>query len=228
MNSPWQTPDGTPRRHALVTLSEAGWRRQLRERADLASEPLVLRWAENGWPLVVRRWRAGETAQPSMLPLGLPLPPSAGKLRLHLCAHREDVLAIAPPLAMSLAIDAAAPPWRPTMASLVRLAAMHDVRARVFGSLAWQSLTGLQYVGADSDLDLLMPLVRGTDLAALVKELAAIESRAPMRLDGEVVRPDGTATTWRELRAGAGVVLVKTQRSALLMPAGLFAGELAS
>ncbi|MGV4690780.1 malonate decarboxylase holo-[acyl-carrier-protein] synthase, partial [Burkholderia pseudomallei] len=47
---------------------------------------------------------------------------------------------------------------RPTLARLRALADAHRVDCRVFGSLAWQTLTGLRYLSDESDLDvLLMP-----------------------------------------------------------------------
>ncbi|WP_038762003.1 malonate decarboxylase holo-[acyl-carrier-protein] synthase, partial [Burkholderia pseudomallei] len=50
------------------------------------------------------------------------------------------------------------PAWRPTLARLRALADAHRVDCRVFGSLAWQTLTGLRYLSDESDLDvLLMP-----------------------------------------------------------------------
>ena len=92
---------------------------------------------------------------------------------------------------------------------MARLASRHGVEARVFGSLAWQKLTGLDYLTACSDLDLLLPLPR-SDLTRLTAELAAIEAAAPMRLDGELVRADGAAVNWREIHAGVPDVLVKS------------------
>ena len=86
------------------------------------------------------------------------------------------------------------------------------VEARVFGSLAWRALTGLDYLTDRSDLDLLLHVHRDTDIHRLTAELAGIEAAAPMRLDGELVRDDGAAVNWREFHAGAREILVKTDR----------------
>jgi phosphoribosyl-dephospho-CoA transferase len=53
-------------------------------------------------------------------------------------------------------------------------------------------------------------------LAALLAELAACDAAAPMRIDGEVIRPDGAGVNWRELHAGAGEVVVKTASNVVL------------
>ncbi|WP_122822031.1 malonate decarboxylase holo-[acyl-carrier-protein] synthase, partial [Burkholderia pseudomallei] len=92
------------------------------------------------------------------VPLGLPLPPSAGKRRVALAAAREQIdSACALPTLADVGRQAP-PAWRPTLARLRALADAHRVDCRVFGSLAWQTLTGLRYLSDESDLDvLLMP-----------------------------------------------------------------------
>jgi len=96
------------------------------------------------------------------------------------------------------------------------------VQARVFGSLAWRALTGLDYLTDRSDLDLLLYVRRDTDLRRLAAELAEIEAAAPMRLDGELVRDDAAAVNWRELHAGAREILVKTVGGVALVDTSLF------
>jgi phosphoribosyl-dephospho-CoA transferase len=101
----------------------------------------------------------------------------------------------------------------------------------VFGSLLWQHLTGLPYLSGTSDLDLLWPVAGAVD-ARLLPALAALDADAPMRLDGEIVLPDGRGVNWRELHAAAPdeAVLAK-QRDGLALCAarsllaGTSAGE---
>jgi phosphoribosyl-dephospho-CoA transferase len=90
------------------------------------------------------------------------------------------------------------------------VAALYGMEARVFGSLAWCLLTGLNYLSASSDLDFILSLPRPREVADLMTELAIIDSVAPMRLDGEIVRDDGAGVHWRELHSGARDVLAKT------------------
>src|SRR5262245_12988807 len=138
------------RRHDLIFISQAAWRSLLAARDDLAADPLAVLWAENGWPLVARRAMPDE---PAGVALGLPLPPFAGKRRISLLVRRQDVVSIAPPLALSTATKAAPDAWRPVLEALDQLASRHAVEARVFGSLAWHTLTSLNYVTGTSDLD---------------------------------------------------------------------------
>jgi phosphoribosyl-dephospho-CoA transferase len=116
----------------------------------------------------------------------------------------------------------APPTWRPTLERLDELASIHSVEVRVFGSLAWHVLTGLDYLTDRSDLDLLLRIGPATEVARLVAGIAEIEALAPMRLDGEVVRDDGAAVNWRELHAGADQVLVKTIGGVALRDTSLF------
>jgi phosphoribosyl-dephospho-CoA transferase len=123
---------------------------------------------------------------------------------------------------LSAAISVAPNLWQHTLGAVVRLASRYGVEARIFGSLAWCTLTGLDYLTDTSDLDLLLPIHCGSDLVRLTADLAAIEATAPMRLDGELVRDDGAGVNWRELHTGARELLVKTTDGVALLDANLF------
>jgi phosphoribosyl-dephospho-CoA transferase len=191
----------------------------LATRGDLAADPLVARWSDRGWPTIRRRAMPGEA---SGVALGLPLPPSAGKKRLCLLLQSDDITSIARPPLLNDARASAPRSWWPALDRLGELAFRHAVEARAFGSLAWRALTGLDYLTDRSDLDLLLDVGRDTDLDCLVTDVAAIETDAPMRLDGELMREDGAAVNWREFHAGAGEVLVKGIEGVRLLDRDLF------
>lgn len=193
-------------RHDLVHLSPTAWRTLIGEPAVRAADPLLAVWADRGWPLVGRRPHAGEAHG---VPAGLPLPPSAGKKRLAFLIPPEDVVAVVPPPTAASTIHAAPPAWRETLLRLSRLAAQHGAEARVFGSLAWQAITGLDYLTDRSDLDFTLHVRRDTPIRRLAEAVADLEIDAPMRLDGEFIR-GGCAVNWRELHGGARELLVKT------------------
>jgi phosphoribosyl-dephospho-CoA transferase len=152
----------------------------------------------------------------------LPLPPFAGKRRLPILVGPRDIVSTAPPPPLSAAIGSAPPNWRHALEAVESLASRHGVEARIFGSLAWHSLTGLQYLTDSSDLDLLLPMPRHDDPVVLTAGLAAIEATAPMRLDGELVRDDGAGVNWRELHDGAREILVKTTGGVALLDTSVF------
>lgn len=209
-------------RHDLVFVSRASWKAALATRGELADEPLVAQWVDRGWPLIGRRPLPGEGEG---VPLGLPLPPTAGKRRLSFLMPPSAIRATMPPPFLRVAGRAAPCRWWGTIDRLDVLAVQHGVEARVFGSLAWHALTGLPYVTRESDLDLLLQVHRDTDLLSLIEELAAIDRLAPMRIDGELVREDGVAVNWRELHDDAPQVLVKEADGVALLDTQRFLSE---
>jgi len=219
MTSPSRPFDRRPRRHDLIFVSPAAWRSLLTTRDDLAGEPVVAGWVDRGWPLVARR---GLPDEADGLALGLPLPPFAGKRRIAVHMRPDDMLSATPPPLLRDALDVAPEKWRPTLDAVMASVREHRVEARIFGSLAWRLITGLDYLSAGSDLDLFLPLPTGADVAGLTAALAAIEADAPMRLDGELVRDDGAGVNWREFHAGAREVLVKTCGGVALLPRQTF------
>jgi len=219
VTSPCKLSERPAGRHDLVYLSPQGWRAMLAAHGDLADDSLVACWCDEGWPMIRRRATPGE---PAGIALGLPLPPSAGKRRLSFLLQSDDIISIARPPLLNSASESAPLVWWPTLDSLNELALRHSVEARVFGSLAWRILTGLDYLTDRSDLDVLLDVRRETDLDRLAADLAAIEADAPMRLDGELMRADGAAVNWRELHAGAGEVLVKSIDGVGLLDRDLF------
>jgi phosphoribosyl-dephospho-CoA transferase len=207
------------RRHDLVFVRPGAWRSFLETRDDLAEDPLVAGWVDQGWPLIARRFAPDEG---DGVPLGLPLPPSAGKRRIGLLMDPTSVRSIKRPPLLSTALWAAPAAWLPTMRALDNAAVRYGLEARVFGSLAWCLLTGMNYLNASSDLDFILSLPRSAGFAGLTTELAAIASAAPMQLDGEIVRSDGAGVHWRELQSGARVVLAKTAREPILLNSAEF------
>ncbi|MCU1083598.1 malonate decarboxylase holo-[acyl-carrier-protein] synthase [Stenotrophomonas maltophilia] len=198
-------PERLPR-HTLVWLSaHAGWQ------ADIAAhESRLADWFAQGRPAIVAR-RAADDADPR-LRLGVPLPPAEGKLRLALRMPAHDVLRTAalPTLQAVLEGDLVQDWQRP-------LQALQDIAAaRVFGAFAWQHLTGLHYVHARSDIDLLWRIDTAAQADALVARLQAWETEHGRRVDGELCLVDGGAVNWREYAGRSREVLVKRLDGAAL------------
>jgi phosphoribosyl-dephospho-CoA transferase len=223
-------PDGngarhgaTPRqRHALLTIDPSAWPDVLALHPQ-AQNPLLLAWAANGWPVISRRPavddRAGE------LPVGVPLPPAAGKLRIALCVPPAAVVAQEDLPRLEDAVSAAPPNWHERIDALLALGHRFALTPACFGSLCWQFRTGLTYLSATSDLDVVWPAPAAAEIPALLAGIAAAESLPGPRLDGEIVFADGRAVNWREFyNALAGgddaPILVKTADGASLAPRG--------
>ena len=219
MSSHFERSSEITRRHDLVFVRPRAWRAFLETRDELAEDPLVAAWVDQGWPLIIRRFAPDEG---DGVPLGLPLPPSAGKRRIGLLMDPACIRSITRPPRLSTAFWATPAAWVPTLRAVDNVAVRYGLEARVFGSLAWCLLTGMNYLTASSDLDFILSLPRSGGLAGLTTELAAIQSTAPMQLDGEIVRSDGAGVHWRELQSGVRDVLAKTIRRPMLLNSAEF------
>jgi phosphoribosyl-dephospho-CoA transferase len=207
-------------RHEILRIAPAFWTQAVAPRSHFAAVPLLQRWCKRGWPVIVRRRMVDERG--GMLPIGVPLPPSAGKLRIALTVPEASVLERATPPPLAIVKHVADPVWRGTIIALIALGARLMISPASFGSLFWEYATGLRYLSRQSDLDVLWYAHRGCDIASLLTGVAAIERTAPMRIDGEVVFADGGAVNWRELLAvmsgeKPGGVLVKSIDGARLV-----------
>jgi len=205
-------------RHDLLLIDPAAWDAVIRSSA-FAAHPLLAGWSARGWPVIVRRRQPGDAA--NLTPVGVPFPPDMNKQRISLQVPPTAILSRYRPPPLADTVGAAPDAWRDTLGDLCELGAQHAVNPSPFGSLLWQALTGLRYLSSASDLDLLWPLNDHRSIPALLAGIAAIESTAPMRIDGELALLDGGAVSWRELAQalrhdGSPEVLVKTREGAMI------------
>jgi phosphoribosyl-dephospho-CoA transferase len=204
------------RRHDLLTVDPAYWSSMLRDRQELAALPLIDEWAMRGFPVILRRGLPGET--PDLVPVGVPLPPAQGRGRLALLLPAAAIIAVRPPPRTEEVIAAAPPSWQQVLIAAALVPGADD-GARVFGSLLWESLTGLRYMTAESDLDLLWSC--SDDPLPLAIAILALQRHSPVRIDGEIVLPDGGGCHWREiLDTGSSEIMVKTLAGVELRPKG--------
>lgn len=189
-------------RHRLIYLDAARWPDILAAHPASRDIPEVVDWIAEGRPLIARRPLCDDGA--GTVPLGLPLPPTLGKQRLAFGVPPEAILSDGPPPLLLDAAEHAPAAWQPTIAAVIAL----DPETRCFGSLAWAHLTGLPYLSATSDLDLLWQ-VEDAEAAARLAPWVQIAAAAAMRLDGEFVTPAGLAIQWREWVSGVPELLVK-------------------
>ncbi|MBH1566726.1 malonate decarboxylase holo-[acyl-carrier-protein] synthase [Stenotrophomonas maltophilia] len=195
-----------PARPTLAWLSaDADWR------ADVtAHEPRLAAWFAQGLPAMVAR-SAADDPDPR-LRLGVPLPPGEGKQRLALRVALQDIQHLQPPPALDEILAGGVPAdWQAALQAMLRLAP-----ARVFGAFAWQHLSGLPYVHARSDIDLLWQADDARQADLLVERLQHWESAYGHRVDGELCLVDGGAVNWREYAGRSREVLVKRLDGAAL------------
>ncbi|MFC0170072.1 malonate decarboxylase holo-[acyl-carrier-protein] synthase [Pseudoduganella danionis] len=201
-------------RHQLVWLDASGWQAALAT-ARPEHQHALQQWQHQRAPLVVRRHEPD--ARADQICLGLPLPPDAvsgNKLRIGLTAARQHIARIKPalPLHLALGVDM---PWQPALLELA--SAAQPFGLQVYGSLAMQVLTGLPYLSARSDIDLLFHPRSVAQLEQCMEVLTQFAARLP--LDGEIVFPGDQAVAWKEwqlARASQAKVLVKASHGVRL------------
>ncbi|KTF38128.1 malonate decarboxylase holo-[acyl-carrier-protein] synthase [Xanthomonas vesicatoria] len=204
-------------RHALVWLrDEAQWQAH-----TPGTRPRLQQWFAAGLPAVVAR---GDGSQaPGSVRLGVPLPPAEGKQRLALQASMVEIVRCSAPLSLEAVIAHAPGARQPALQALHAHARAEALDPRVFGSFAWQALTGLTYVHAQSDLDLLWSIATPEQGQTVVALLQRWEQRHGLRADGELLLAGDIAVNWREYAGNAQQVLVKSGNGCgLLSRAALF------
>lgn len=204
-------------RHALVWLRPAAQWQALTPGA----QPRLQQWFAAGLPAVVAR-RDGSEA-PGSMRLGVPLPPAQDKQRLSLTVRVDEIARCTAPLALDAVLAHAPDTAQPALQALLTQCQATALQPRVFGSFAWQALTGLAYVHAHSDLDLLWTVQTPEQAQAVLALLQRWEQRHGQRADGELLLPDDRAVNWREYAGSAQQVLVKSSNRCRLLPrAALF------
>ena len=188
-------------RNGLVWLTLPGWDRVLGSDWDVQALSILHHWALRALPLVVCRQRVENF--PPTISLGLPAPSVWDRRKLALEVTPDEVDRVG---------------WFPTLEQLEQLeqfeqfgpreafaAAINEIRSnaagfdgpiQVYGSFGWEALTDMSYVRPGSDLDLRVLVPDHGMAAAVSRALNALQ--LPMRVDGELAFPDGSAIAWRE------------------------------
>ena len=182
-----------PQRNQLVWLTELGWQTVMAQQWDEAARHILNHWHTQQLPLVATTQH--DRTNPSGLPLGLPAPTCWGRRKLALQVSLDAVERVDG----FPSLDSITPVYECLSGMDDFIAHMHrlQVPLQVYGSFGWQAVSGMEYVRATSDLDLRacvpdLNVARATTLALDALQL-------PLRVDGELVFPDGSAVAWREL-----------------------------
>lgn len=186
------------RRHVFVRLEKDAWEHTVAPSAD----PATLRdWIGRDRPLIVRRPCVSEDGQNVFLGLALP-----GKRRLAYQVPVKTISSVEPP-----------PLWHGEFPA--------PFAPRLFGSHAWQELTGLSYVTETSDVDLLLHIdflaewenfqkAAGTD-GPFVPNPGRPDHATPP-IDLEIIFRGNASFSWREYLGPTADILIKSNRDVRL------------
>lgn len=203
MTEDWQ-------RHDLLRIDPRGWRYALSSRPDLTALQALAGWAQNGWPVMVRRYVANDA--PDLIPIAVALPRCSGRSGVMLQVRPQDVMTRLAAVPLSEAACSAPASWSATLQRLGGIGVCFGIEPAVFGSLLWQRLTGLSYLRERSDLDLIWRVSESAQALALADAIQSCAAASPMAIDGEFILPNGGAVHWRELHQQRAESLVKTLR----------------
>lgn len=199
-------------RHSWVWLSPGAWQ-EASHALQPAEQAVCREWQAKDWPLVVRR----QIAAPGQVGVGLGLPPnpaSGQKSKISMSCELTGIVRQQSPLLLRQALGSAPQAWQAGLTALDQALAAQGIEVEVYGSLAWQTMTGREYLHGDSDIDLSVPLASRAQLEAAGEILKA----AKLPLDGELLFPMQQAVAWKEwFQSDAERVLVK-QEQAYLCP----------
>lgn len=209
-------------RHDFVWLDER--LPEMRIEGDVSCMEIAHAWFAADRPAVVGR-RSSQTSSDHVR-LGIPLPPSRGKLRIAVEVPYESIRQSRQPPTLHEVIDSVPQQWQSPLRQLAMEASEHKLQFQVYGSVAWQYLTGENYVTAQSDIDLLWSACSREDVSKGLEILLRWENSTGLKADGELLFSDGSAIAWRELLTASRKVLVKSRSSVALRPLSDLVGML--
>jgi phosphoribosyl-dephospho-CoA transferase len=201
-------------RHDLFRIDVSRWQALAAVQGEGTRAYWLREWGSHDWPVIVRR--DDTESSPDRIAVGVPLPPSCGKLRIALHVPRVAVAARLSPVLLADCRRAAPRLWGTVLDQLEALGDATAIAPGVCGSLLWQHLTGLAYLHDASDIDVLWQVTSLSQARAIAAALPEIEHRTGIRIDGEILSARGWGVHWREFGTQAPEMLVKTRSCAQL------------
>ena len=223
---PYQAPRHASR-HARAWLEPSTWRKYLRSSHDACALDALENWIAKGRPAVARRREAsaGDACGLSIA-LAIALPLAEARARIPFVVDSRAVVRLAQPLRLGDVIASAPRAWRAALHDLVMRGERSGTAFNVYGSLAWQHITGEPCVTPESDVDLLWTARDMTHIERTLALLVGWERERGLRADGELLMPGGRACAWRELLSRPERVLVKTDDGVAMFDSPLSASPL--
>jgi phosphoribosyl-dephospho-CoA transferase len=207
------------RRHDRVYLRPDATFRFACAVTDAALSASVQAWIAAGRPLVAAR----QPAQASDVLLGLTLPLAQQRQRVGCLVEPAAIAQVQAPLAIGACLQRLPAACAAPLQALEQGIRACGAGIGVYGSLAWEALSGKAYRHADSDIDLICDVRNEHQYRACLDWLAQAAQALPCRLDGEMRFPDGNAVAWRELLNAPDAsreLLVKGELTVGLLPLG--------
>lgn len=174
-----------------------------------AEKVLLAEWLSLERPVIIRR--PGLTVDGSAVNCGIPLPPAQGKKRISFLAplasiERKGKL---PLLRDCIGINK-------NMKELIEVFEKNAFEAHVFGSLAWEYLTGLKYLQKSSDIDISFKVENSAELHKLDRLLS--ENHELLKsCDIEIILWNGDSFSRREFLNSSKDIMIKNTKEVFLV-----------
>ncbi|AZB57970.1 malonate decarboxylase holo-[acyl-carrier-protein] synthase (plasmid) [Cereibacter sphaeroides] len=151
--------------------------------------------------------------------IGFAFPFRIGALRVRssVAVHRSQIEAFVTPWEVMASAAALKGSGHPAVEALRRLAEETGAEIGLLGSVALQTMTGLDYIRPDSDLDIIVRADGLDRLTALGEAMAALARRTGIRIDTEVELDARLGVKLEELLSETDSVLGKTIASVELI-----------
>ena len=201
-----------PRRHDLLLLTQAGLDRlaaTIRVSEDPAGTRMADMFAGFRLPVIVRRHSACDQTG---IGVGISFPHRENGQRLRFAAAvmpREITEVISPYAIADKHFETLAPPLS-ALRKIKEIGCVQPGNLGIYGASALQVVTGLRYLHAQSDLDL---IIRGETIESLINinsVLSALETEMGVKIDVEIVLGDSGEVKMKELLSHQKTVLVKS------------------
>jgi phosphoribosyl-dephospho-CoA transferase len=173
-----------------VWLNSIGW--DTLQKAHTCSADILNLWRANNFPFVVRR---NDNLSLQTIAIGLTLPLDRQKQTLALTTKFSYIDSFTEALDLRKAV--VPKQWKDGINALIKDAQMHALDIKVYGSLAWQTLTQWDYLHPLSDIDCLIKIENQKQLLNALHLLQYHSLSLP--LDGELIFYKEQAVSWKEL-----------------------------
>jgi triphosphoribosyl-dephospho-CoA synthase len=185
---------------------------------DLSDHPdraVIAKWIGSGRPVIVRR--PGLAFGGEGVHCGIPLPPEHGKKRIAFIVPKNFIKRRDKLPGLEKCLQHLPPPQQLQMAGFLNACRENNFNPEVFGSLAWQHLTGLNYLHENSDIDLRFRIKNSIELEQLAAVLRLFSQPCGKLCDIELELWNGMAFSWREFINDSPQIMIKTVNDVFLL-----------
>ena len=189
------------RRHDLLTLKSNAMVQSVSCCTTDKAELYVKEWISEGRAFVCPR----QNPRSNTMQLGLAFVDKDGaKHRAFVQARYQEILRGDSPHQLVSCLDLFGQENAAILCELAKKLNGAGFPVYVFGSVAWEKISGMPYRTDKSDLDLLCDVATIQDVIFVTNAFAAADHALPFRIDGELRFPNDECVNWREVVAALG------------------------